>query len=118
MLVQLLIDFFVFIVESSLLFVLAVSVGSGVPFFCWWLLLLSVDVVWPCLTLQFTDLLAAVKEKSSRRPRNCIRKITSSWRLGTRYSRGIAGSISRHCTGEAPAGQQALQGRERAGNLG
>jgi hypothetical protein len=53
MLLQLIIDFFVFSLEASLLFVLAVSVTRGVPFFCWWLALLSVDIIWPCLTLQF-----------------------------------------------------------------
>jgi hypothetical protein len=49
-----LVDFFVFLVESSLLFVLAVLVPAGLPFFQWLLLLLTIDVIWALVTWQVT----------------------------------------------------------------
>src|SRR5262249_51242610 len=54
----LLLDFFVFIVESSFLFVLAASVTRGLAFFQWLMLLLVIDVVWALITWQITRAVA------------------------------------------------------------
>jgi hypothetical protein len=50
----LLVDFFVFIIETSLLFVLAATVTKSSEFFVWLLVLLGIDVLWGLATWPIT----------------------------------------------------------------
>jgi hypothetical protein len=48
------IDFFVFIIESALLFILGVSITSGADFYSWFAALLAVDIAWSLVTWPIT----------------------------------------------------------------